>query len=151
MKAWRSNLVFLIMLLVSAAVTSRLIYIQVMNSDYWRAFAQGQQNIFENISGDRGKIYFSGSSLPIATKKISYFVYLSTPEVTDPEGEAKKLSELLDLDESFILGQVGNKQNLFAVLKEKLSDQEVESLENLELPGVYIKEEEIRYYPQEDL
>jgi cell division protein FtsI/penicillin-binding protein 2 len=57
------------MLFVSAAITSRLIYIQVMNSDYWRAFAQGQQNIFENVSGDRGKIYFSGSSLPVATKK----------------------------------------------------------------------------------
>jgi cell division protein FtsI/penicillin-binding protein 2 len=46
---------------------------------------------------------------------------------------------------------VGNRQNLFAVLKNKLSDQEVENLKNFELPGVYIKEEEIRYYPQEEL
>ncbi|MFH1036511.1 MAG: penicillin-binding protein 2, partial [Patescibacteria group bacterium] len=151
MKFWRSSLIFLFIVAISATVTGRLIYVQIMNFEFWRAFAQGQQNIFENYFGERGEIFFSGDSLPVATNRDSYFVYLSVPEVEETEETLKFLSETLSLDEEFILGKLDNKENLFAVLKYELTDPEIENIEKQDLPGVHIEKKRERYYPQGEM
>ncbi len=61
MKSWRINLVLVIVIVFSAAIISRLIYIQVVNNQYWLALAQGQQKFFVALQGERGEIFFQDS------------------------------------------------------------------------------------------
>ena len=57
------------------------------------------------------------------------------------------LSGILSLDEELASEKLKEEESLFVVLKNKLTDTEVQNLKELNLPGVYLKNEQIRYYP----
>jgi cell division protein FtsI/penicillin-binding protein 2 len=147
MKGWRSKLVLVFIFLFSAAIIGRLFYVQVLNYQYWRALAQGQQNIFEKNIADRGEIFFSDGS-PAAINHNSSFVYISPAEIEEATTTVRILSEILSLEEYLIDKKLENKNSLFGLLKENLSDFEIERLENQNLEGVYVSQKRQRYYPQ---
>jgi cell division protein FtsI/penicillin-binding protein 2 len=151
MKNLRRNLVFILISLFSAAVVSRLIYLQIINHQYWAAFAQGQQNIYEDSLGERGKIFLEGNSLAVASNRDSYFVYLSSQEIEDTEKAADFLSGALGLEKDYVSEKMADKENLFSVLKKELSDSEVEAIEKEDIKGVYVGQDRQRYYSQGSL
>lgn len=149
MRNWRVNLIITVLLLASAAVTGRLIYYQVMNYEYWRAFAKGQQNTFNDSLGERGKIFLESNSFPVAANQDSYFVYVTPKEIKNTDAVTKLLSETFELEEQAVLEKIADKENLFIVIKEDLTDTEIEKLEKENLQGVYIRSKRQRYYPQD--
>ncbi|PIS17474.1 MAG: hypothetical protein COT59_00435 [Candidatus Nealsonbacteria bacterium CG09_land_8_20_14_0_10_42_14] len=151
MRHHRINLVILFVFLFAAAIISRLIFLQIIQHDLYSALAKGQQIIFKNYQGDRGKIFFQNHDLPIATNKTSPFLYLSPNEIPAEEKEntSQVLAGLLNLDQDFILEKT-QQDNLFALVKDKLSDQEVASVQEADLAGVHLGEEKLRSYPYED-
>lgn len=146
MKGWRSNLVIFFVILFLATILGRLIYIQILNHNYWKALAQGQQNIFEKFLGERGEIFLDGSSFPLATNRDATFVYLSPLEIKEDEKTAKTLSQALGLKEDLILEKINLKDNLFVLLKDRLTDLEIETLKNQNLTGIYLGKERERFY-----
>lgn len=151
MRAWRSNFIIILMFLISAAVAGRLIYVQIINHQYWKAFAQGQQNKFENFSGERGKIFLSGNFLPVATNRDFFAVFISPPEIEEKDKVVKFLSETLGLGEEAISQKIDNKETFFSVIKSHLTDSEIEKIEKENLDGVYLDSGRERYYPQDAL
>jgi len=59
MKNWRFNLIFIFIIIFGVAIISRLAYIQIIKHDLYKAWAQGQQKIFQPVKGHRGDIFFS--------------------------------------------------------------------------------------------
>lgn len=149
MKNWRINLILVLVFLLGAAVIGRLFHIQVLNYQKWRAWAQGQQKIFSEVKGERGEIFFQDGA-PLATNQRSFFVYAAPNEIENPEGTVKTLSPILALDENIVLEKL-KKESFFELIKKKLSEEEVSRLKGINLPGIYLKEEIVRYYPQESL
>ncbi|PIP24830.1 MAG: hypothetical protein COX34_02075 [Candidatus Nealsonbacteria bacterium CG23_combo_of_CG06-09_8_20_14_all_36_12] len=161
MKGWRVNLILIFIFIFGAAIISRLVFLQIIDQEYWRALAKGQQKFFEEISADRGEIILkdkSGNLYTLATNKEFQFIYLSPKEVKDKSDTAIKLSRILNLSEDFILEKLKDEESLFVVLKKQLTESEVQNIKELNsegkqasygagLPGVYIGEEKIRYYP----
>jgi len=60
MKRKRINLILILISLLGAAILGKLFFIQILNYEYWKALAQGQQKFFAQIQGERGEIFFQG-------------------------------------------------------------------------------------------
>ena len=149
MKDWRTNFVLIFIILFGAAVVGRLFYVQVLNHQYWRALAQGQQKFFISFQGDRGKIFLRDST-SISTNRNFDLIYASPKEIGSLQETAKALSLILNLPESLILEKI-TRPNFYELIKKKLSQQELELLKELNLPGIYLGSESLRYYPFESL
>jgi len=150
MKNWRVNLILVFIFLFSCLIIGRLIYLQIVEKGYWRALAQGQQKFFTQIQSKRGEIFFQ-SGVPLAINRNFDLVYLSPNEIEKPEEVAKSLSEILNLNENLILEKITGKDSFYELIKNKLTEEEVSNLKKLNLSGVYLGQETLRYYPQQFL
>lgn len=153
MKQWRINLIFIFIIFFGAVIISRLFFLQVLNQDYWRALAKGQQKIFLTIPGTRGEIFLrdkNGNLYPLAINKEWSLVYAAPNEVQDKTGIAQKLSGILELDQDFILERL-SRETFYTIIKKKLTEEELKELKELDLTGVYLEKERGRFYPQKFL
>lgn len=146
---WRINLVSFLILLFSLVILSRLFFIQVSNHDFYKALAEGLILSSNQTPVERGEIFLKNGE-PLAINKNWPLVFASPPKVTQPEQTAKILSEILNLPENLILEKL-KKDTLYSPIKNKLSQEEKEKIEKLNLAGIYLAEERLRYYPQETL
>ncbi len=150
MRNWRINLIFILFILISAAVIGRLVFIQIRHGDFYRALSQGLHINFAEEGPERGEIFLrDGKSLAI---NINWFLVFAQPkEITDLEGTADKLAPILQLDKEFLLERM-SQNNFYTVLKRKLTEEEVAKIKELDdIEGIYLAEERGRYYPQEEL
>ncbi len=153
MKQWRINLIFVFIILFVAVIISRLIFLQILNQEYWRALAKGQQKVFLQIPGERGEIFLTdvnNNLYPLAMNKKSNLVYVAPNEIKEKTDTAEILSKILDLKKDLILSKLEN-NSLYGLIKNKLSEEEVKEIENSNLSGVYLGKETLRYYPQQSL
>jgi len=153
MRYWRINLALIFLFLFGAAIISRLVYLQIIQGDLFRALARGQQEMIGPVSGPRGEIYLKDGEnlILLATNKNWKFCYLSPKEIKDVKKTVERLSEILNLEKDFILEKINRKDSFFEVIKQKLSLEEVQKLKELNLPGVYLGERVWREYPQGSL
>jgi cell division protein FtsI/penicillin-binding protein 2 len=153
MKLWRINLIWLIFFILGLAILSKLAYLQLVSSDFYRALAKGQQEIFESLPGERGKIFLHDkNNLAILATNVDWFFCYASPKIIkEKEKTAEIVAETLNLDKEELLEKFKDKESLFVVLKRKLSDEEIQKIKELSLPGIYLKKERHRYYPQENL
>ncbi len=149
MQRWRIIATIIFIILFSALLTGRLVYIQVFNHQYWRALAQGQQKFFIPSEGERGEIFFRDNTNFVINTNFD-FVYAAPNEVKSPEETASRLSLTLGLEENLILEKL-TKTTFYELIKKKLAAEEIESLRELNLPGIYLGKELGRYYPFEFL
>lgn len=158
MKNWRVNLILLFVILFTATIIGRLIFLQILNKEYWQALAKGQQKIFLQIPGERGDIFLKDKDnnfYPLAINKKFDLVYVAPNEIEEKEDTAETLSQVLNWDDSnkakdFILSKL-QADSLYELIKNKLSEEEVKKVEDLNLPGIYLGQETWRYYPQQSL
>ncbi len=156
---WRVTVVFIGIFLLGAAIISRLVFIQIKNYGYWKALAQGQQTLFDEVTGERGEIFIrdkEGNLYNLATSKEWLLVCVSPEKILQEDEKVssetiKKLSATLALDEKIIDETIKNSASLCEPLKKRLSSEEVAQLEKADLKGIYIKKEMVRYYSYETL
>jgi len=150
MKNWRVNLIFLILVIFGAAIISRLFFLQIINHKFYQAQALGQQTIFEEIEGARGKIFFKDNIKSLAVNSDKWLVYVVPQEIQDKEIIADSLSEVIKDPKSQILSKIENGDS-YTIIKNKLTEEEVNQIKALKLTGVYLDQLPGRYYPQEKI
>ncbi|MBZ9577855.1 penicillin-binding protein 2 [Patescibacteria group bacterium] len=146
MKKWRVNLIFIVIILFGAAIISRLVYLQIIQEELYKALAQGQQKDFQLIKGERGEIFFSGGEI-LATNIKGRYVFVSPQEIKEKEKTARTLSQIFNLEEELILEKL-KKDSLFEKIKSKITKEEEQALKEINLAGVYLGEAVFREYPQ---
>jgi len=149
MRNLRLNLIFFLILSFATAILGRLFFIQVLQNDFYKALAQGLSSSPNETQTKRGEIFLKDGE-PLAINKDFTLVFASPPEILDAEGTANTLSEILHLDRNFILEKL-KVDFLYSPIKNKLTQEEIDSFKNLKLPGIYSTKERLRYYPQESL
>jgi len=149
MGKWRVNLIFVLIILFGATIIGRLFHFQIVQHDYYKALARGQQKDFRIFSGERGEIFLREGKA-VATNVKEKYVFVSPQKIEKKEETAKALSQALDLEEEFVLEKV-KKDSLFEQIKSNLSEKEEDSLADLNLPGVYMDQTVSRKYPQGSL
>jgi len=153
MKNWRINLVLVLVIIFGATIICRLVYIQILKGDFYRALAKGQQELSYSIKPDRGEIFATdkdGGLYILATNEDSRFVFLSPGEIENREELVESLSEILELEKKSIEEKLEQGNN-FIVIKKELSGGEVVRIEELGIGGVHVGTEITRNYPEQDL
>ncbi len=154
MKNLRTNLVLGLVFLLFIGLGVRLFYLQVLKSNYYTVLAQRQQEFLKKIETDRGEIFLQDREqalFPLAKNKDTKLVFLVPGDIQNKGKTSQILSDVLDLEKDIILSRMERKNSLFEVLKRRLKQKEIDKLKELNLSGVHLKQEIIRYYPQNEL
>lgn len=140
----------------AAALIGRLVFIQIVEHGFYQALAQGQRDSAFFTKGERGNIYIrdkNGNLITLATSQKMPFVFVSPPEIKDQQGVADSLSAILHVDKSSLFSKIqqasaSQNENLYAVIKKRISSQEAQAIKDAHLKGVYVQDENVRFYPQ---
>ena len=154
MRFWRVSLLSLIFIVFGVLLTGRLFFLQVSNHGYYLALSKGQQGESVIQRGTRGNIFLQdkeGHFITLATDSKDSFAFLSPPEVREKEQTAEVLSAILRLKKESILFKAEREDSLYEVVKKSLSQKEEQDIKDAKLPGVYVRKETVRLYPQNEL
>ena len=152
MKSWRIIVLLACLVVLGTALLGRLSYLQIFRHGFYKALAQGQQAFPYVAKGERGNILSQnkqGDFHTLATHDSIFIAFATPPEVENPQETAKMLADILGLQEPFVQEKLSHAESLFELLKRKLSLQEQQAIAQAALPGIYLKEESVRQYPQE--
>lgn len=72
-------------------------------------------------------------------------------EIKDVDGSVESLASILNLDKDFLRKKIGDPNDMFEILKHKLSNDEVQKIRNAKIAGIYLSPENFRYYPGGEL
>jgi len=147
----------IVIFLFCALVILRLFIIQVLQHSFYAALASGQHELYQKLFPKRGEIFvqdqFAKSGLfPIATNQDLNLVYAVPGEIKGSKDEiAKKLSEILALDEAEIKMRISKENDLYEPLKHGVSDEIKTEIEKLNFQGIKFTTESYRYYPEKEV
>jgi cell division protein FtsI (penicillin-binding protein 3) len=144
-----------VMILLIAAVFGR--YFQVTILDHAKALesAKTQYGVKETIQAKRGKIYMrdlnGGPNYPVALN-IDSFTIVADPFLIHEKAEAASaLSPVLEIAVEDLMGKLNDDHKRFVVLKKKLTKEQAEKVEQLNLKGVTAQAVPTRFYPESGL
>jgi penicillin-binding protein 2 len=148
----RSFAAAVLMLIALGAVIARLVWLQVVQYDYFADLSQGNRIKLEPIPPNRGLI-LDRNGLPLATNAPSYQLELTREQVVDVDGTLKALAALGLLDGADIPSlkkDIRSRRVFEAVpVKLQLTEQELArfAARQHDFPGVEIRPRLTRYYP----
>ncbi len=148
----RKRVYFLFFLFIAAfiLITYRLVSIQYIYASKYKTYADFQHMEELVINSKRGKI-LDRNDIELATSLIEKTVYANPKLVISPEKEALALSEILDLDPEKLSTTLSDEERGFVYIKRQISSETADLISQLNLPGIYIQNENKRYYPQDDI
>ena len=149
MKSWKLKVIFLIFILMGTVIFYRLFYLQVLNQDFYRAMAHGQQKSFEAVFGPRGDIFFKGGQILATNVNYKYIVF-SPREIKDKNSVVENISRILEIEENIVLEKI-EKESFFEEIRCELTIEQEKEIREKNLSGVYIREERKRIYPQSSI
>lgn len=149
--AWRSNVLVVIIYIFGILILGRLFVLTVTKHDIYQDQAENQMNLLIIQKTKRGEIYFNnkGELFSAAINKQWPMVYAEPSRIKADQRKniATGLSKILNIDENEILEKISDPDDPFELLKNKLSETEVNAISKLNMSGIKMKNEEIRYYP----
>ncbi len=125
---------------------TRLFSLHVIEHSYWVEYARRQHQLSLTIPPDRGMI-LDRNGKPFATSKLVPSVYGVPYEAKDLNQTAKKIASVLNLDSNVII-ELLKKKKSFVWIKRQITDEEASELRKLALPGIGLRYENKRFYPQ---
>lgn len=155
---WRTNLILILVLIFGAAIISRLFFVQVLDRKLLQAQALGQQVGYAKITGERGEIFSensqetrgskgSGQIKSLAVNKDNWTLSVTKQQISDIQEFAVLLSPIIGITKEKILNDLEG-QDIYAVIKNDVSQKELDEIKALKLSGLYWQEDPIRFYPQ---
>lgn len=124
----------------------RLFCIQFLQYNSLQGKAKDMHQIEIKLEPKRGDICDRNGNLLAVTVQMPS-VYADPLCVKTPLEAANKLAPVLNLSQDFLHKQL-TKEKRFVWLKRKIAHQVKESIEKLEIEGVYFREEPTRFYPK---
>ena len=141
-------------MIATGTLLARLYHLQIVKGEDYSAFAKGIYFKINNTQPPRGDIYFQDKAgeqrYLVATNTQSYFVYADPKEVENAQNALAQLSAILEIDSEeneVVLTRLNNKESSYALIKKNLTEDEINRINELNLPGIYIQSESMRIYP----
>lgn len=146
-------LTFLIVV-VAGLFVSRLFFLQIIRGDDFSNQADRQ---FYHPTGalfNRGSIFFSwkdGSLFGAASVRQGYWIEVQPPLVPDAQSLYQTLANFIPLNYEDFIFKIGDKNNSYETIANRLPENTATAIANLKLPGVLVARERWRHYPAERL
>lgn len=153
MTRWRIAAVILFLCLFGTGALLRLGLLQVVKHGFYKALAQGQQQVSSLAKGERGQIFIQdkrGALYPLASNKRISFVFLSPSEIKDADRAIQVLSKELSIPETQLAEKISRNESLYELVAKNITKEQEQNIERENLEGVYIGQDVVRFYPQGD-
>jgi len=138
----------LLLILAFAALIARLGYVQLWKGSELaeRAEESWRRNI--PFQAKRGEIT-DRNGVKLAYNVSSPTVWAIPAQIRDPQGTARRLAPVLGMSESHLVSLLTKRSMLVDLKPEgrKISLEKAQEVKNLGLPGIYVGEDNKRYYP----
>lgn len=141
-------LAFLLPLLL-VMPAAKAFYLQVYQRDALARWASQQSQVVEKVAPRRGAI-IDRNAQPLAISVPVPSIYAVREDVQDKAGAAKRLSKALGVDWKNLQDRISRGSG-FVWLKRRVEPEVADKVRNMEIPGVGIRTESRRYYPNMDL
>ena len=148
---WRIRLLMAGVALLAIVIIGRLAYLQIINQGFYKALAQGQQNLSSLAKGERGQIFAKdkqGTLYTLASLRKIPFIFVSPVEIEDKKQAAQLLSSLLSIPESKIAEKMNEEGSLYELIQKDVSLEQADLVTKAKIKGVYVGEDAVRFYPQ---
>jgi len=152
-RSWRVYVLAFAVLFAGLMIIGKLYTLQVLARDDYRDIADRQHQMSSPIAAQRGEIFMQDEvePYPLAVNQALQMAYAVPREMEDGRAVAKALAPVLGLDERELDGKFSKSDDMYEVVKKKLSDDEVAKIRELKLSGIYLQPETYRYYPGGEL
>ncbi len=145
----RTKLFFILLLAVLVVVAGRLIWIQVIQRDFYQSRALEQRLSSLQLESNRGTIYDrSGTELALNNQK--HTVVAMPRQITNPAQKSDVLAGILSIDRNLIESRL-TRDAVVVYLDRKVEEEVYEELRELDLKGISFVPETERYYPRGSL
>jgi stage V sporulation protein D (sporulation-specific penicillin-binding protein) len=138
-----------IIFLLAVAITIRLIYIMVFQSEKYSKLAKDLHQREREIKAPRGIIY-DRNGIVLAGNEAVCSISVIHSQITEPEKVIEKLSEILSIDSEEIRKKV-EKVSAREKIKSNVPKETATKIRDLKLEGVMVDEDYKRYYPYGEL
>ena len=147
--AVRIALVAALFALGTVSLMVRAYRLSVMEADSLKKRAAKQRNLVLHLEARRGMILDRSGDQMAASLEVNS-VYARPRQIKDKKQTAKVLSDILELDESIVLGKL-REEKAFVWLQRRVSPLVTERLAQYDLPGISTVKEYQRFYPLKTL
>ena len=151
----RLQILLLIIIVMALAIVLKLFNLQVLKGRDYLTIAKTQHLLVANMKPKRGEIFLDDANnvnYPLAINR-SYLNLYAIPKsiIEDPLKISKKLAETLDMEEELLYNRLSKKEDIYEPIKNKLSIEEIEKIEDLDYQGIEFLKETYRYYPNNEI
>lgn len=160
MKTWRFYFLVIVIFFCFCAVVFRLFSLQVLSRGSYQIKAANQQQEYQEIYPVRGEIYMQdryttkgsiSSLFPAVINKDFYKVYSIPKEILAKEETANLLAPVLNIDAKTILERISKENDPYEPLKDKIDENSVKEIKNLNLEGINFEPQSRCYFPSDEL
>lgn len=142
-----------LLMFVCAVFVIKAFYLQVIKHDYYSKAALNYQLKEYQIPAERGVILAQNgsSTTPLVLNEIKYTLFADPVYVEEPDSVALELSKITGGEAAKIAELLKTPDTRYVVLAKKLSREQHEAIEKLNIKGVGTREHLYRTYPQGQL
>jgi len=123
--------------------------LQIKKGLYYSARAQSQYQLAGFLEPHRGTIYFGDKNdnlIPAAINKSYDTIFAVPKEIQDLDKAVENLAPILNIDQAELRKKL-SKNNLYEPVVKKADPEQVAKISELKIKGVYVDEQDWRYYP----
>jgi|GEM_PF-22626 len=153
-KDWRLKIWFVFIFLVALAIFHRLFILQVLSHEELFSKGKNQHQYYEELTPRRGELYLQNKNktYPAAVNEEMDTVIAIPKNIVDVEGTVMTLATVLNIPAEEVRQKITkNREDLYEVIKRKLTDDESLALQNKNLKGIELVPEYWRTYPASPL
>lgn len=148
--AWRSRVLFALLLLGLAVLLMRGVYLQGIHNDFLQQKGDARYGRVIDIPAHRGMVTDRhGTPLAVSTPVES--IWASPPDVEATPQQVRQLAQILGMNVEELRNRLFDASREFVYLKRQLPPEQAEKVVKLGIPGVSLKREYRRYYPGGDV
>ncbi len=128
--------------------------IQIQKREYYISKVQARSEALAQLQLRRGQIFFTDryqNRITVALNKDYPVIYAVPKEITDPQKTAEILSSVLDLPIAKLKNGLDDAKNLFHMVVDKATPEQLDIVERLNMKGIYEDAKQYRFYPFETL
>lgn len=140
------------LLLVAAVFIFRAFYLQIIRHDYYHQMALSSQLKEYEIPAERGVIaaHDGDNVVPIVLNQKLYTLFADPKFIKNPWEDARKIADVIGGNPQDYEKQM-KAETRYSILAKKLTKQQKEKVDALELKGIGTREAAYRTYPQGQL
>ena len=148
--ASRFTILIGLLLVAYSFLIFRLYDLELVKGDYYTARAASEALASQDLSANRGAIYFTdrgGGMLPAAINKDFPIIYAVPKEIEDPQESANALAPILNMPVGSLEKIFLKPNDSYEVLNKRADPYIVAQVGNLNIKGVYTDAGAERFYP----